>query len=148
MPAWVIPAILLATTVATSALAYDQQQKAASAQKKANSIQNQQQDSELRRARIQEIAQARRQRATALSFAEASGVNDVGSSVTGGINSVQSQSAGNQAFLTAQGNYRRAIGRQLDKASNAETQAAKYGLLSSTSQFGLDVYANRSAYGF
>lgn len=148
MAAWVIPLALAAVSIGASYLAYNQQQKAVSAQKKANSIQNQQQDAELRRARVQEIARARRARAAAVSIVEASGVNTIGSSVAGGIGSVDSQSAGNQAFLTSQGDFRRAIGRQLDKASSAEASASKFNLLSSTSNFGLDVYANRQNLGF
>ena len=145
MAAWVIPLALTAISVGGSLLAFQQQQKAASAQKKAASIQRQGQEAELRRARVLEISKARRQRASALAIAEASGVNAVGSSVVGGVNSVTSQSAGNQAFLTGQRDFARAAGNQLAKAASAETQAGKFNLLSSTGQFGLSTYANREA---
>lgn len=148
MAAWAIPVALAAVSLVGTYLAYDQQKQAVSAQKKANSIQRQGQDAELRRQRVLEISRARRQRATALAVAEASGANDVGSSVTGGINSVTSQSAGNQAFLTSQRDFRNAAGKQLDRASAAETKAAQYNLLSSTADFGLNTYANREALGF
>jgi len=144
LAAWVIPAVLLATTVATSVMSFQEQRRSTSAQRKANQIQNQGQDAELRRARVQEIARMRRERATALSFAESAGVMGEGGSVVGGINSAQSQSAGNQAFLTAQGDFRRAAGRQMDRASSASQRASAWNLGATTSQFGLDVYTNRA----
>lgn len=145
MPPFLIPLALTAVSVGATLLAAQQQQKAASAQKKENQILRQGQDAELRRQRVLEISRARRQRATALAFAEASGVNAVGSSVVGGVNSVQSQSAGNQAFLTGQRDYANAAGKYRDKASQADTRAGQYNLLSSVGQFGLNTYANREA---
>jgi hypothetical protein len=138
MAAWVIPAIALAVTVGSTALAYQQQREAASAQKKSNSIERQGQDADVRRQRVLEIARARRERAAAVNFAEGSGVNAAGSSVAGGINSVTSQSAGNQAFLTSRRDFARKAGRQLDNASQANTRAQGYDLVGSFGQLGLD----------
>ena len=145
MSGFLIPLALTAVTIGATLLAAQQEQKAASAQKKENQILRQGQDAEIRRQRVLEISRARRQRATALAFAEASGVNAVGSSVVGGINSVQSQSAGNQAFLTSQRDFANKAGEYRDKASKAETRAGQYNLLSSLGQFGLNTYNTQKA---
>ena len=143
MAAWVLPAALLAVSVASTAFSYQQQKQAASEQKKANQIQRQGQDFTVRRQRIQEVARARRERAAAVASAEAAGAMGVGSSVAGGIGSVQSQSAGNQAFLTGQQTFARAAGRRMDAASAASTRAGAGDAVGSVAGSGLTVYANR-----
>ena len=148
MAAWVLPAALLAVSVASTALAFQQQKQAASEQKKANQIQRQGQDAQVRRARIQEVARARRERAAAVAAAEGAGALGVGSSVAGGIGSVTSQSAGNQAFLTGQQDFARAAGRAQDRASAANTRAGAFDAVGSIANSGLNIYANRVALGF
>lgn len=130
MPAWVVPAIYAGVAVAgLAATAYgvQQQQQAASDARKANQVNRQGQDYELRRARVREFAQARRQRAAAVALANAAGVNDAGSSIVGGVNSVVSQTAGNQAFIGGQRIFARKEGQYLDNVSRARTRASAAG---------------------
>lgn len=148
MAAWVLPAILAVTTIASAGASFIQQREAASEQRKANSIQRQSQDATLRRERIQEVARARRQRASAVAAAESAGVMGLGSSVAGGVGSVVSQSGANQAFLTGQRDFARAAGRRMDAASSARTRAGAFDAIGSVSQFGLNLYSNRANLGF
>lgn len=145
MAAWLLPAALLAVSVGSTALSFQQQKQAASEQKKANQIQRQSQDFSVRRQRIQEVARARRERAASVAAAEGAGALGQGSSVAGGIGSVQSQSAGNQAFLTGQQTFANAAGRRMDAASAASVRAGGYDALGSIAGAGLNIYSNRAA---
>ena len=137
-----IPLALAAISVGGTLLAANEAGKAASAQKKANQIQQQGQQYEARRAQVQEFARQRRARAQALALAEATGVNSVGSSVTGGINSVISQSSGNQAFIGGQLRFANKAANQLNDASKANTRASQFGLLSQAGTTGLNIYGS------
>ena len=137
-----IPLALAAISVGGTLLAANQAGKAASAEKKANQIQQQGQQYEVRRAQVQEFARQRRARAQALAIAEATGVNSVGSSVTGGINSVISQSSGNQAFIGGQLRFANKAANQLNDASKANTKTSQFGLLSQAGTTGLNIYGS------
>jgi len=90
----------MATGVAVLALATgaSQQRKAAKSQRRAQKVQVRRADIENARQRRQQVVTARRQRASAIAQAEASGISG-GSQIAGAAGSVQTQSASNISFL-------------------------------------------------
>jgi|DEB0MinimDraft_12_1074336.scaffolds.fasta_scaffold00237_7 hypothetical protein len=128
--------------------AADNLEKASKARERAETIAAKRADLTARRQKIQQIRQARIKKGAAISRAQTSGALNRGSSVYGGIGSIQSQAGGNLSFLNKATNLNLQARAQLSQSTlfsnQAQQDANTASIFRGVGSLGGTIFSNRS----